>query len=101
VSALDMSVQAQVLNLFKALRAERGIGYLFITHDLSIVRQITERVYVMYRGSVVESGATGATLDRPRDAYTIKLLDSVPRSEQDWLAGRDGEEVTRPLQPQE
>jgi peptide/nickel transport system ATP-binding protein len=100
VSALDMSVQAQVLNLFKALRAERGIGYLFITHDLSIVRQITERVYVMHRGRVVESGATGATLDSPRDAYTIKLLDSVPRSEQDWLASGGDEEVTRPLQPQ-
>ena len=88
VSALDMSVQAQVLNLFNTLRAEQKLGYLFITHDLSIVRQITERVYVMYQGEIVEQGPTDATLDNPRDAYTIKLLASVPRSEEDWLAAR-------------
>jgi peptide/nickel transport system ATP-binding protein len=86
VSALDMSVQAQVLNLFKKLRAEHGLGYLFITHDLSIVRQITERVYVMHKGKIVEAGLTEETLDGPKDDYTIKLLDSVPRSEADWLS---------------
>jgi peptide/nickel transport system ATP-binding protein len=89
VSALDMSVQAQVLNLFKKLRSEHGLGYLFITHDLSIVRQITERLYVMHRGKIVEAGATDETLDRPRDDYTIKLLDSVPRSEAGWLLSDD------------
>ena len=91
VSALDMSVQAQVLNLFKTLRAEQGIGYLFITHDLSIVRHIAERVYVMHRGRIVESGPTDETLDHPRDPYTIKLIESVPRSEPDWLAAADTE----------
>jgi peptide/nickel transport system ATP-binding protein len=86
VSALDMSVQAQILNLFSKLRAERGLAYLFITHDLSIVRQVTEHLYVMHRGVIVESGPTEDVLTRPKDAYTAKLLESVPRSEADWLA---------------
>jgi peptide/nickel transport system ATP-binding protein len=86
VSALDMSVQAQILNLFASLRTERGIGYLFITHDLSIVRHISEYIYVMHRGLVVESGATDQVLDNPQDPYTIKLLESVPRTESGWLA---------------
>jgi peptide/nickel transport system ATP-binding protein len=81
VSALDMSVQAQILNLFRQLRAERGLGYLFITHDLAIVRQISDYVYVMHRGQVVEHGLTDDVLDRPTDAYTRKLVDSVPRSD--------------------
>jgi len=78
VSALDVSVQAQILNLLTALRAERRIGYLFITHDLSIVRQITDYLYVMRHGRVVESGPTEGVLTSPRDAYTIKLIESVP-----------------------
>ncbi|MFJ2758834.1 dipeptide ABC transporter ATP-binding protein [Nocardioides sp. NPDC087217] len=81
VSALDMSVQAQILNLFGKLREEQGIGYLFITHDLAIVRQISDYIYVMHRGRVVEHGPTSDVLDRPRDAYTRKLVDSVPRSD--------------------
>jgi peptide/nickel transport system ATP-binding protein len=89
VSALDVSVQAQILNLLAAIRAERGIGYLFITHDLSIVRQITDYLYVMHRGRVVESGPTGRVLAHPSHPYTVKLLESVPRPETDWLAGRD------------
>jgi peptide/nickel transport system ATP-binding protein len=86
VSALDMSVQAQILNLLIKLRAERGLGYLFITHDLSIVRQVTERLYVMHNGRVVESGPTEEVLSRPRDPYTTALLKSVPRPEPEWLA---------------
>ena len=86
VSALDMSVQAQILNLLINLRAERGLGYLFITHDLSIVRQVTERLYVMHGGRVVESGPTEEVLSRPRDPYTAALLKSVPRPEPEWLA---------------
>jgi peptide/nickel transport system ATP-binding protein len=85
VSALDMSVQAQILNLFATLRADRGIGYLLITHDLSIVRQVTEQLYVMHRGHIVESGPTEHVLNEPQDPYTIKLLESIPRSESDWL----------------
>jgi peptide/nickel transport system ATP-binding protein len=80
VSALDMSVQAQILNLFTTLRKERGLAYLFITHDLSIVRQVTEYVYVMYRGSIVESGRTDSILTNPQHPYTNKLLESVPTS---------------------
>jgi peptide/nickel transport system ATP-binding protein len=86
VSALDMSVQAQILNLFRKLRAERGLGYLFITHDLSIVRQVTEHLYVMRRGRIVESGPTEDVLTQPKDAYTARLLASVPRSDDDWLS---------------
>jgi peptide/nickel transport system ATP-binding protein len=89
VSALDTSVQAQVLELFKSLRAEYEIGYLFITHDLSIVRQISEYIYVMSQGRIVESGPTDEILDQPKDPYTIKLLSSAPRAERDWLLARD------------
>jgi peptide/nickel transport system ATP-binding protein len=86
VSALDMSVQAQILNLLISLRSERGLGYLFITHDLAIVRQVTERIYVMHGGRVVEAGPTEEVLSNPRDPYTATLLNSVPRPEPDWLA---------------
>jgi peptide/nickel transport system ATP-binding protein len=85
VSALDMSVQAQILNLLISLRSERGLGYLFITHDLAIVRQVTERLYVMHKGRVVEAGPTEEVLSNPRDPYTVALLNSVPRPEPDWL----------------
>ncbi|WPB87796.1 ABC transporter ATP-binding protein [Streptomyces malaysiensis] len=85
VSALDMSVQAQILNLLEHLRTERGISYLFITHDLSIVRQASDFLYVMNGGRVVESGPTEAVLDRPQHAYTGELLRSVPRSDGNWL----------------
>jgi peptide/nickel transport system ATP-binding protein len=74
-----MSVQAQILNLFAALRRERGLGYLFITHDLSTVRQIAEHVYVMFRGRIVESGPVEQVLDDPRASYTSTLLESVLR----------------------
>jgi peptide/nickel transport system ATP-binding protein len=86
VSALDMSVQAQILNLLISLRAERGLGYLFITHDLAIVRHVTDRLYVMHRGKVVESGPTEDVLTSPRDPYTVSLLRSVPSPEPEWLA---------------
>src|SRR5262249_45842511 len=79
VSARDVSVQAQILNLFAELRKEHGIGYLFIAHDLSIVRQITEYVYVMYHGRIVEHGNVDSVLDNPQDPYTQRLLESVPR----------------------
>jgi oligopeptide/dipeptide ABC transporter ATP-binding protein len=86
VSALDVSVQAQILNLFSALREDFGVGYLFISHDLAVVRQIVERVYVLYRGEVVESGPVDTVLERPGHEYTERLLESIPRTDADWLA---------------
>lgn len=78
VSALDVSVQAQILNLFGALREDYEIAYLFITHDLAVVRQVAERLYVLLNGKVVESGASDVILDSPQHEYTRKLVASIP-----------------------
>jgi ABC-type glutathione transport system ATPase component len=72
-SALDVSVQAQVLELLQEIQADTGIAYVFISHNLGVVRQISERVVVMRRGAVVEAGATGDVLARPRHPYTRAL----------------------------
>jgi len=77
VSALDVSVQAQILELLRLLRQDLGLQYLFITHDLAIVRQMVDRLYVLYRGHVVESGPVDHVLDDPDHAYTRKLVSSV------------------------
>jgi oligopeptide transport system ATP-binding protein len=79
VAALDVSVQAQVLNVLADVRDETGVSYLFVTHDLAVVRQIADEVVVMRMGTVVESGPTARVLDEPQEAYTRVLRDSVPR----------------------
>src|SRR6185437_915322 len=85
-TALDVTIQAQVLSLLKERAKERGTAVLFITHDLAVVAQLCERVYVMYAGHIVEEGPTAAVLRRPAHPYTAALLRSLP-------------ELGRPKQP--
>ena len=78
-SALDVSVQAQILNLLKQLQRELGVSYLFITHNIGVVEYIADRVAVMNRGRIEETGLAGAVLEHPRTEYTRTLLAAVPR----------------------
>ena len=78
-SALDVSVQAQILQLLARIRAETGVALIFVSHDLEVVRSITEELIVMFRGAVVESGETQRVLRDPQHPYTRLLLSSVPR----------------------
>ena len=81
VSALDVSVQAQVLNLLNRLKEERGLTYIFISHDLSVVRFMSDRVVVMYNGKPVEMNEADALFEHPLNAYTKKLIDALPGRE--------------------
>ena len=78
VSALDVSVQAQVLKLFRNLREEFGVSLLFITHDMAVVRQVADSVHILFEGNVVESGPVDDVLDNPQDEYTKRLIASIP-----------------------
>jgi peptide/nickel transport system ATP-binding protein len=78
VSALDLSIQAQILNLLSRLKGTLGLSYLFVSHDLSVVRYVSDRIMVMYLGRIVETGPAEQVWSRPLHPYTRLLLDSVP-----------------------
>jgi len=78
VSALDVSIQAQIINLLQDLRKEFGLTYLFIAHDLAVIRHVSDRVAIMYRGRLVETAAAELLYDRPMHPYTQLLMRSVP-----------------------
>lgn len=79
VSALDVSIQAQILNLLVSLKEEYGFSFLFIAHDLSVVKHISDKVGVMYLGKIVEQGTTAQIFDNPRHPYTKALFEALPR----------------------
>ncbi len=79
VAALDVSIQAQVLNLLADIRDETRVSYILISHDLAVVRQLTDEAIVLHRGTVVERGPTARVLDDPQNPYTQRLRASVPR----------------------
>jgi peptide/nickel transport system ATP-binding protein len=90
VSALDVSIQVQILNLLKDLSKELGFSCLFIAHDLAVVRYMCDRTLVMYLGEIVEEGVGAGIFKKPRHPYTRALLSAVPDIER-GLAARDGE----------
>ncbi|MDY0885339.1 ABC transporter ATP-binding protein [Dongia soli] len=101
VSALDASVQAQIINLFEELRDKFGIAFIFIAHDLNVVRHISHRIAVMYLGEVVELAEADALFDAPRHPYTKALLSAIPFPDPDRrtaAAGLEGE-LPDPLNP--
>ncbi len=100
VSALDVSIQAQILNLLRGLQQEFHLTYVFISHDLSVIRQIADRIAVMYLGRVVEIGDSESIYEHPKHPYTAALLSAVPRA---TTGGRErivlGGDVPSPVAP--
>jgi len=101
VSALDVSIQAQVLNLLKKLQQDKGLTYMFITHDLSVVRHISDDICVMYLGQVVEKSPTKELFNNPLHPYTKALLSAIPSIDIDKPLNREilRGEITSPINP--
>lgn len=91
VSALDVSVQAQVINMLADLRASLKIAFLFISHDIGVVRQVSDSCVVMHQGHIVEAGPTDEVLSRPQETYTKTLLSAIPKP--GWRPHRRGREL--------
>ena len=99
VSALDVSIQAQIINLLKDLKEQQNLTYLFITHDLSVVKYISDRIGVMYLGNLVELADSQEIFDRPMHPYTEALLESIPTTEEKRdLAVLEGD-IPSPVNP--
>lgn len=98
-SALDVSVQAQVLNLFKELQAKRKLTYLFITHNLGVVRYMADKVAIMYLGKIIENGSTNEIFQNPKHPYTKSLLEAIPDIETRKALQLIKGDVPSPLNP--
>ena len=103
VSALDVSIQAQLLNLLKDLQRDFGLTYLFISHDLSVVRYVCDRIAIMYLGRVVEEGDNESIFERPRHPYTKALLSAIPIADPSVERQRElivlDDEMPSPMRP--
>ena len=87
VSALDVSIKAQILDLLAELAQRHALSYLFVSHDLSVVQNVSNRVIVMQKGTVVEEGTASEILSSPKADYTKKLVKAIPKIPVSWLSG--------------